>query len=257
MILALVNNKGGVAKTTTAVSLTAGLARQNRRVLLIDLDSQGSASLSLGIARADLKPSLADVLLDTLPIRRAIRETTVEGLDLLTGSMELASADLILGDVRGRERRLQEAITPIRNDYDFIILDCPPSLSLLPINALIAADAFIVPVTPHYLALEGLINLMGAVERIRQGVGDVASLLGLVLTIVDYRTRATKEIVDIIREHYSDQVFKTEIRINTRLTEAPSFGRSIFDYDVTSSGAGAYHRLVAEVLQKIHKDGKK
>jgi chromosome partitioning protein len=258
MILALVNNKGGVAKTTTAVSLAAGIAAKDRRVLLIDLDSQGSASLSLGIPRAELTPSTADVLFDATPIRQAIRQTAVDGLDLLTGSMTLANADLVLSDRRGRESCLKDAVEPIRRDYAFIIVDCPPSLSLLPINVLVAADAFIVPVVPHYLALEGLVNLMGAVERLKGGIGTVAELLGLVLTMVDYRTHAAGELVGMIRDHYKRQVFKTEIRVNVRLTEAPSFGTPIFTYAPASSGAVAYQELTAEVLQRCRRmsDGK-
>lgn len=255
MVLALVNNKGGVGRTTTAVNLSAGLANRNHQILLVDLDSQGSASLSLGVNRADLKPSSADVLLGGMSIQRAIRPTTIKGLDLLTGSMELANADLVLGDARGREMRLKNALNPIREEYDFIILDCPPSLSLLPINALVAADTYLVPVTPHYLALEGLVNLMEAVERVRQGMGTASLQLGLVLTMVDYRNRATREIVDIIRGHYKRQVFKTEIRINVRLAEAPSFGKSIFDYAPSSTGAAAYRRLVTEVLRHCRKAG--
>lgn len=253
MILALVNNKGGVAKTTTAVSLAAGIAATKRRCLLIDLDSQGSASLSLGVPRSDLSPSVAEVLFDDVPVRQAIRRTVVESLDLLTGSMALANADLVLADMRGRERRLKDAIAPARDDYAFVVLDCPPSLSLLPINALVAADAFIVPVVPHYLALEGLVNLMDAVARLKDGIGVAAELLGLVLTMVDYRTNAAGELVAMIRDHYRRAVFKTEIRTNVRLTEAPSFGKTIFDYAPTSSGAVAYAELTAEVLQRCRK----
>lgn len=253
MILALVNNKGGVAKTTTAVSLAAGIAAPGRRVLLIDLDSQGSASLSLGVPRAELTPSTADVLFDAMPIRQAIRQTAVAGLDLLTGSMALANADLVLSDMRGREGRLKDAVAPIRHDYAFVILDCPPSLSLLPINALVAADAFIVPVVPHYLALEGLVNLMEAVTRLQDGIGATAELLGLVLTMVDYRTHAAGELVRMIRDHYKRQVFKTEIRVNVRLTEAPSFGKPIFTYAPESTGAIAYQELTTEVLHRCHR----
>jgi chromosome partitioning protein len=248
MILALVNNKGGVGKTTTAVNLSAALASKDRQVLLIDLDSQGSASLSLGVPRADLHPSSADVLLDGVAIRNTLRSTLVEGLDLLTGSMELANADLFLSEVSGREGQLKTALHPVREDYDFIILDCPPSLSLLSINALVAVDAFIVPVSPQYLALEGLVNLMEAVGRIHGEVGTVGSLLGLVLTLVDYRTKVTSEIVQMIRDHYKDRVFKTEVRTSIRLAEAPSFGKSIFDYAASSSGALAYQSLAEEVI---------
>ena len=253
MILALVNSKGGVAKTTTAVSLAAALAGKGQRTLLVDLDSQGSASLSLGIGRDSLKPSSADVLLDGMPIRQAIRKTGVEGLDLVAGSMDLANADLALSDVRGREGRVADALKPIRDDYAFIVLDCPPSLALLPINALVAADAYVVPVVPHYLALEGLVNLLEAVDRIRQGIGTGAQLLGLVLTMVDYRTRSATEIVGMIRDHYGADVFQAEVRVNVRLTEAPSFGRTIFEHDRTSSAATAYADLADEVLKRCRK----
>ncbi len=253
MIIAILNNKGGVGKTTTAVNLAASMAIRGQRVLLVDLDSQGSASLSLGIGRDRWRPSMADVLLEDVPIQRAIRRRVVDGLDLLPGSMELANADLVLGGENGRERRLATCMEPIRSLYSYVILDCPPSLSLLPINALIAADSYLVPVTPHYLALEGLVNLQGAVNRVHEGFGRGATLLGMVLTLVDYRTKVAGEIVDMIRGHYRDLVFKTEIRTNVRLTECPSFGKAIFEYDPKSAGALAYDQLSQEVLQRCLK----
>jgi len=258
MILAIVNNKGGVGKTTTAVNLAAGLARPNRRgrVLLVDLDSQGSASLALGMARAALVPSAAEVLLDGLPVRAAIRPTEIAGLDLLTGAMALANADVVLGEVAGREHRLREALAPVRDAYRFILLDCPPSLSLLPINALVASDAFLVPVTPQYLAVEGLVNLMDAVARLQAGMDTHAPLLGLLLTLVDYRARATRELVEMIRGQYGKLVLQTEIRVNVRLSEAPSFGQPIFAYAATSAGAEAYRRLVPEVLARCRQVGR-
>jgi len=252
-IIAVVNNKGGVGKTTSAVNLAAGITAGKRRGLLVDLDAQGSASLSLGLSRADLTPGAAEVILEGHPIREAIRPSSVKGLDILPGSMALASADLALSDVKGREVILKAALKPILGDYDFAVLDCPPSLGLLTVNALIAADFFLVPVTPDYLATEGLVNLMDAVERIKKGIGKAADLLGILLTMADHRLNVTDEIGRMIRGYYGRQVFKTEIRGNVRLKEAPSFGKSIFAYDNGSAGAEAYRQLTKEVLQRINK----
>lgn len=251
--LALVNNKGGVGKTTSAVSLAAGMVEEGRRVLLADLDAQGSASLSLGLSRADLRPGSAEVILEGWAARTAVRPSYIEGLDVLPGSMALASADLFLADVEGREAVLRSALSPIRGDFDVIILDCPPSLGLLTVNALTAADFFIVPMTPDYLALEGLVNLLEAVEKIREGIGKAAELLGVLLTLADYRLNVTDEIGGMIRKHYGKAVFRTEIRGNVKLKEAPSFGKTIFDYAGGSSGAEAYRLLTREVLQRIRK----
>ena len=252
-IVAVVNNKGGVGKTTSAVNLSAGIAAGKKKVLLVDLDAQGSASLSLGLTRGDLSPGSAEVILDGHPIREAIRPTSVKGLDILPGSMALASADLVLSAVAGREVVLKDALTPIRGDYDFTVLDCPPSLGLLTVNALTAADFFIVPVTPDYLSLEGLVNLLDAVERIKKGIGKAAGLLGILLTLADYRLNVTEEIGQMIRGYYGRLVFKAEIRGNVRLKEAPSFGKTIFDYDNGSAGAEAYRQLTKEVLKRINK----
>lgn len=252
-IIALVNNKGGVGKTTSAVNIAAGIAA-GKRVLLVDLDAQGSASLSLGLTRGDLSPGSAEVILDGHPIREAIRPSSVKGLDILPGSMALASADLALSVIAGREVVLKNVLKPILNDYDFAVLDCPPSLGLLTVNALTAADFFIIPLTPDYLSLEGLVNFMDAVEKIRAGIGGrVAAPLGILLTLADYRLNATKEIGQMIRGFHGRLVFKTEIRVNVKLKEAPSFGKSVFDYDNGSSGAEAYRELTKEVLQRISK----
>jgi len=167
--------------------------------------------------------------------------------------MALASADLFLADVEGREAVLRSALSPIRGDFDVIILDCPPSLGLLTVNALTAADFFIVPMTPDYLALEGLVNLLEAVEKIREGIGKAAELLGVLLTLADYRLNVTDEIGGMIRKHYGKAVFKAEIRGNVKLKEAPSFGKTIFDYAGGSAGAEAYRLLTREVLQRIRK----
>ena len=240
MILAVINNKGGTAKTTTAVNLAAALAIKGHRTLLIDLDSQASASLSLGVSRADLSPSVAGVILNHGALKPVIRGTAAEGLDMVTGAPELADADLALANMPGRERRLKDAVGPVRHEYAFIILDCPPSLSMLSVNAMVAADAYLVPTPPEYLALEGLVGLMDAVQKIHEGIGDKCELAGLLLTKVDRRRKVTGEVIKVIRGHYKDQVFKAEIGVDVRLVEAPSFGETIFQYDRRSASAEAY-----------------
>lgn len=254
MILAVINNKGGTAKTTTAVNLAAALAIMRKgRTLLIDLDAQASASLSLGVDRASFKPSIADVVLEGRGLSAVIRPTSVDRLDLATGSPDLAEADVYLARTPGRERRLKDAIAPIRDGYEYVILDCPPSIGLLSVNALVAADAFIIPTPPEYLALEGLVGLFDAIELIRTGIGDVGGLMGILLTKVDHRRGVTGEIIQIIRGHYKGQVFHAEIPVNVRLVEAPSFGKTIFQYDSRSVGAEAYHQLADEIIRKGRK----
>jgi chromosome partitioning protein len=250
MILAVINNKGGTGKTTSAVNLAAALAMKGGKALLVDLDGQASASLSMGIERIAFAPSVADAILDGKPLKTVIRKTAEEGLDMVTGSPDLANADLQLANMAGRERRLKAAVAPIRAEYDHIILDCPPSLSMLSVNAMVAADAFIIPTPPEYLALEGLVGLMDAVQKVHEGIGDKCRLLGILLTKVDHRRRVTGEIINVIREHYGDQVFKTEVGVDVRLVEAPSFGKSIFQYDRRSSGADAYLALAGEIIKK-------
>lgn len=256
MFIAVINNKGGTGKTTTCVNLSAALANSGYRVLLVDLDSQASASLSLGIQWSDLLPSMADVLFNRTVVEHAIRPSTIPRLYLLTGEMELANTDLILADVPGRENRLAECLKTVRHAYDFILCDCPPSLSMLSVNALVAADRYIVPVTPEYLALEGLVSLMDAVEKLKKGMDINAKLLGIVFTLVNpgirirRNLRSTRNIIGIVREHYGQEVFKTEIKRDVRLSDAPSFGRSIFGFAPKSRGARAYTIFASEVVER-------
>lgn len=245
MITAVVSKKGGVGKTTTAVSLAAALAGTGRRVLLVDLDSQASASLSLGVDRHDLAPSVADSLLWGAPLRESIRRTGVRGLDLVTASVDLVSADLELGALRRREQRLATLLHRVSGDYDEVFLDCPPGMGLLAVNALVAADAFLVPASPQFLALTGIDALLAGADRVRQHHNRDLALAGILLTLVDYRSNETRRNVAALRERYGSRVFGVEVRVNVRLAEAPAEGRTIFEYDPESTGARAY-RLAAQ-----------
>lgn len=253
--IAVINCKGGTSKTTTSCNLSHGLANKNFKVLICDLDPQASASLSFGFKRDNLYPSIADVLLEGFPINKAIKKTSVKGIDLLAGDMALSSFDITFANAKGREHKLKEALIQLKG-YDVIIMDCPPTLGLLSLNAITAADDFIVPVVPQYLALEGLATLTDALERIKAGIGCKANMMGILLTQVDRRGKASTEIINLIRKHYGNKVFKTEIGINTRLHEAPSFGKTIFQHDWTASGAQSYQSLALEVVSKVKKGRK-
>lgn len=250
MIISVINNKGGTGKTTTCVNLSAALAHSGYRILLVDMDSQASASLSLGIHRGKLSPSTAEVLFGKIGVKEAIRPSTMPRVDLLTGDMALANADLSLADVPGRERRLTESLASVKRDYDFIICDCAPSLSMLAVNALVAADRYMVTVTPEYLALEGLVSLMKAVEILKTGMNIPTKMLGILFTLVNPGLKISKSIMGIVREHYGKEVFITEIRRDVKLTESPSFSRSIFEHAPKSRGAEAYAGLAEEVVAR-------
>lgn len=243
MVIAIFNNKGGVGKTTTAVNLAAGLAASKEKTVLVDLDSQGSASLHLGFTRDQSVPSLGSILDGDQTVAEAVRPTGIENLALLPACPTLASFDMDMAGHDKRETLITDLLKPLRAQYQWIVLDCPPSFSLLTHNALLACDQFLVPVEPGYLALEGLAALL---QRLETGPTR-SKLLGILPTMVDYRNRLTKEVLELLRGHFKELVTETEIRVNVRLAEASSFGKSIFEYDKRCQGTKNYRALVREM----------
>lgn len=251
----IINNKGGVGKTTTTVNVAAGLARRGRRTLLVDLDSQGSASLALGVDHDDLAPSSADVLFGDVPIGEAIRSTDLGGVDLLTGALDLANADVNLKQRERGQHRLAEVLSEVEAHYQTILIDCAPSTSILPVCALVAADAVLIPVAPSYLSLEGVVSLGKVVRRVRRGIGEAAPILGLVLTMVHDDGTEVSESIQKLRRHYGGKVFETEIRRDPKLDEAQSREQDIFQYAPESVGATDYHQLIDEIEKRLQRYG--
>lgn len=251
--IAVVNFKGGVGKTTTAVNLAAGLARSGKRVLLVDLDGQANASLGLGVARDDLTPSVAAVMLEGRPMSEVIRATGVDGLSLVTADPALYGADSTLASKMGRETRLAKALRGVADRFDVAVFDCSPALSVITANALLACDTVVVPVVPEYYSVEGLATLEATLDELREAVERPIPVLGVVLSRVTAGERATAELAAAIRAHYGPVVFDTPVRKNIRLAEAPSHGRDIIGYAPDSPGGKDFRALTAEVLARVER----
>jgi len=249
VVIAVVNNKGGVGKTTTSVNLAAALATPRRRVLLVDLDSQASASLWCGVRLGRLRPSSAHCLLHQHPVQQAVRRTSIPNLDLITGSIELASADVALCDVPGRELTLKRTLQAVLANYAVVVLDCPPGLSLVSVNALVASDGYIIPVPPHYLAIEALTGLLGAIEKVRTRLYGRARLLGILLTFV--LPGGASEGCERVRARYRERVFNTELPYSAALQSAPAARQPVMSLAPRSGAAAAFRRLAGEVLERM------
>jgi len=247
-IVAIANQKGGVGKTTTAVNLAAALAQSGSRVLLVDLDAQGNATMGSGVDKRELAASTCDVLLEEQHADAAIVRTA-EGFDLLPGNTDLTAAEIELMDEDGREQRLKRALDPLRGRYDFIVVDCPPALSLLTLNALTAADSVLVPMQCEYYALEGLTALLTTIDALKARLNPELEIEGVLRTMFDVRNNLANAVSAELLAHFGDKVFRTIIPRNVRVAEAPSHGQSIVGYDKGSRGAIAYLGLAGEVLR--------
>jgi chromosome partitioning protein len=247
-VLAITNQKGGVGKTTTAVNLSTSMSLNKKKILLIDIDPQGNTSSGIGLDRSKVKRCIYDVLINQVPIREIILQSKIKNLDVLPSTIQLAGAEIELVNYISRENKLKHAIKSIKDDYDYIIIDCPPSLGLLTLNSLTAADSVIIPIQCEYYALEGIGQLLNTINLVRENLNSSLEIEGILLTMYDTRTNLSRDVIEEVKKNFKGKIFKSIIPRNVRVSEAPSYGKPVVLYDAKSKGAIAYKKLAQEVI---------
>ena len=253
-VIAITNQKGGVGKTTTAINLGASLAANDLKVLLVDLDPQGNSTTGVGIEKELEMPTVYNALFGEVPMLSIIRPTECPGLYIAPADKNLVGANIDLVDLEDREHKLRQVLGPVRETYDYLLIDCPPALDLLTLNALVAADSVLIPIQCEFFALEGISQLLDTVDRVRESFANALPIEGILLTMFDDRTNLTKQVAEDLKEFFSAEVFKTVIPRSVRLAEAPSYGKPILTYDPRSRGAESYIKLAKEILENEHRN---